>query len=268
MRFFIFAHGTKNVIYIPKPSLSSTFQSMISSPIVRVCLLLSILLYHHKVLSQSPTLKVLFVGNSLTYTNDLPQIVQELAKHDGVQLQYTTFLYPNYSLEDHWKEGKVQRAIESQTFDFVVAQQGPSALPESQVLLTDYATRLAEICKKNNVKMALYMVWPSLARSFDLENVIQSYTQAAQKINLLLCPAGLAWKYAWQLEPQLSLYGQDNFHPSLKGSLLASLTIYGTLTYKANFDFLPTDTATWIREINTHDFDTLKKAAMKALENK
>lgn len=106
----------------------------------------------------------MFVGNSLTYTNDLPQLVQEMGKHDSVSIEYTTFLFPNYSLEDHWNEGKVQKEIETGRYDFVVAQQGPSALPESQVLLLEYTQRLAEVCKKNNTSMAIYMVWPSSTR--------------------------------------------------------------------------------------------------------
>lgn len=219
-----------------------------------------------EVASKKSTLKILFVGNSLTYTNDLPQLVQEMGKHDSVSIEYTTFLFPNYSLEDHWNEGKVQKAIETGRYDFVVAQQGPSALPESQVLLLEYTRRLAEVCKKNNALMAIYMVWPSSNRFLDLDNVIYSYTQAAKQTQSLLCPAGLAWKYAWQSTPSLPLYGNDNFHPSMTGSLLAAFTVYGTLTNKANFDFLAAGKPSWSDEISAKNLELLKRAALKAME--
>jgi len=169
-------------------------------------------------------LKILFVGNSLTYANDLPALITEIGKQDGTIITCNSFLFPDYSLEDHWNGGKVQTEIEKGGYDIVVAQQGPSALPESQTLLLNYAARFAELCNKNKTKLALYMVWPSKARSFDLDNVVHSYSNAAVKTSSLLCPAGLAWKYAWQSDSSLSLYSFDNFHPSLTGSVLAALT--------------------------------------------
>ena len=113
--------------------------------------------------------------------------------------------------------------------------------------------------------MAIYMVWPSSTRFLDLDNVIFSYTQAAKQTQSLLCPAGLAWKYAWQSTPSLPLYGNDNFHPSITGSLLAAFTVYGTLTHKANFDFLPTENPSWSHDVSAKNLELLKQAALKAM---
>lgn len=109
------------------------------------------------------------------------------------------------------------------------------------------------------------MVWPSSSRSFDLDNVIYSYTQAAQKTESLLCPAGLAWKYAWQMDASLPLYGSDSFHPSLSGSVLATLTIYGALRNKKDFKFIQYSQSSWKSEISEAKLETLKQAALKAL---
>lgn len=78
----------------------------------------------------SKSLRILFVGNSLTYTNDLPALVKEMAKQDNVTIISTSFLFPDYSLEDHWNEGRVKAEIDKGGYDFVIAQQGPSALTE------------------------------------------------------------------------------------------------------------------------------------------
>ena len=217
--------------------------------------------------SSSDNLRLLFVGNSLTYTNDLPALLKELGEHDSIKVGYKTILLPNYALEDHWDDGKVQEEIETGQYDFVIAQQGPSALPESQVLLLRGATLFASVCKKHaRTKLALYMVWPSSSRSFDLDNVIYSYTQAALKTESLLCPAGLAWKYAWQEDAGLPLYGPDGFHPSLTGSVLAALTIYGALRNKKDFKFIQYSQSSWKSEISEAKFETLKQAALKALD--
>ena len=210
--------------------------------------------------------KILYVGNSLTYVNDLPALINELASMDSVNISYKTFLYPDYSLEDHWKEGKVEEEIENGKYDFVVMQQGPSAAAESQVLLLDYVRRFAEVGKKVNTWSALYMVWPSKARSFDLENVIKSYSNAAKATSSILCPAGLAWKIAWESNDALNLYGPDNFHPSVKGSVLAALTLYASLFKKDSLEFVNYKNITWNKDVTADEFTLLKKAALKSLQ--
>jgi len=211
--------------------------------------------------------RILFVGNSLTSNNNVPELVKEIGAQSGKLIALDNVLRGNYSLEDHWEDGIFQKMMDDGHYDFVVAQQGPSALPESQVLLLTYATRMANLCKEKNAKLAMYMVWPSQERSFDHDNVIYSYTQAALKTESLLCPAGLAWKYAWEADPSLALYASDLFHPSLAGSVLAALTIYGGLTGVSNFDFIKLDETSWGKGAITSDiFSKLKLAAGKALE--
>jgi hypothetical protein len=221
---------------------------------------------HHP--SGARSWKILYVGNSLTYTNDLPALINDIAKDDSITITYTTFAFANYSLEDHWNEGKVEEAIATGHYDFVVAQQGPSALPESQLLLLEYVNRFQTICKKYNAKLLLYMVWPSKARSFDLDNVIRSYTQSAAKTGAALAPAGLAWKLAWRTDASLPLYGPDNFHPGIQGSLLAAMTIYLSLSGKETLDFIHMKGQVWESAITEKQFLLLKQSAIKAIHNR
>lgn len=214
----------------------------------------------------SGRLKILYIGNSLTYTNNLPALVEELAILDGKKISSHSITLPDYSLEDHWNGGIVKTAIEKGKYDFVIAQQGPSALPESQFLLLDYAGRFAQVCKNNKSKMAMYMVWPSKARLFDLDKVIYSYTNAAQQTGSLLCPAGLAWKYVWEANPSIALYGTDDFHPGIDGSVLAALTIYGELMSKTDFNFIVRRKCSWKNDIDETKLNVLKAAALRALQ--
>jgi hypothetical protein len=91
-----------------------------------------------------PTLRILFIGNSLTSANNLPAIVQRLSHSDPSRsVVVSSVAFGGYSLEDHWNRGDAQRAIASARWDLVVLQQGPSALAESRALLVEYATRFA-----------------------------------------------------------------------------------------------------------------------------
>jgi hypothetical protein len=135
---------------------------------------------------------------------------------------------PNVGLEDHWNLGFVQDAIDRGGWDVIVLQQGPSAT-EGRPSLLEYSRRLAEQPTRVGARIALYMVWPSTARSFDFDGVSESYTMAAEQVSGMLLPAGEAWRVAWQSDPDLSLYGPDGFHPSVTGSYLAALVIFQQL---------------------------------------
>jgi hypothetical protein len=185
---------------------------------------------------------------------------------DGVEISYTTIALPNYSLEDHWNAPLARKEIASGKYDFVVAQQGPSAALESRELLKRDARRFAKACTKAGSAWGLYMVWPSSQRSFDLDGVITSYSEAATLTSGLLCPAGLAWKLAWREQPDLPLYGPDGFHPSLMGSILAAMTIYAAVQKKENLDFIAPDRGSWGNVIGRSELELLKRSALMAVK--
>ena len=176
------------------------------------------------VLQPAPT-RVLFVGNSLTYANDLPAVVCALARAAGRQAVCEMIAKPDFSLEDHWNDSATRQAI-NRGWDVVVLQQGPSALPASRVLLVDYAKRLDGEIRRNGGRTAVYMVWPAETRRGDFSAVSQSYAAAAKAVHGLLLPVGDAWRAAWAIDAQLPLYGPDRFHPSPTGTYLAALVIY------------------------------------------
>ncbi|MGE0442014.1 MAG: SGNH/GDSL hydrolase family protein [Gemmatimonadales bacterium] len=178
----------------------------------------------------SATFRILFIGNSLTYVNDVPGLVKALADSAGVERTFVASVaYPDYGLIDHWNLGPARSGIAHGNWRFVVMQQGPSALDESRVQLLDYAGRFAGDIAAVGATPAMYGVWPSQARSFDFARSIESYRLAAEAIDGRSLPAGAAWLEAWNLAPSLSLYGGDGFHPSAAGSYLAALTIFGGL---------------------------------------
>jgi hypothetical protein len=173
--------------------------------------------------------RVLFVGNSLTEGNQLPLIVEALAAAGGHPLSADSVTYGGAALEDHWNAGTPRR-IEARGWRFVVLQQGPSALPDSRANLREWTRRFDAVIRSVGATTALYMVWPEGYRRGAFPAVSESYRLAAQDVNGILLPAGDAWVAAWRRDPSLRLYGPDDFHPTLAGSYLAALAIYGGLT--------------------------------------
>jgi hypothetical protein len=180
--------------------------------------------------AQPDKLRVLFVGNSLTYSNDVPAIVAAIASATKQKkFEYKTVAYPDFGLEDHWTQGEARKEIAKGKWNFVVLQQGPSALPESRVVLRDYVRKFADEIRKVGATPAVYMVWPAIARKGDFDRVVESYRLAAEDVDAVLLPSGAAWLAALKTDPSLPLYSSDNFHPSELGSLLAAWVIFKRL---------------------------------------
>lgn len=171
--------------------------------------------------------RVLFIGNSLTEANGLPDMVETLSRQaGGTPITTASVVAGGYSLEDHWNQGIAQRRIAEGGWSIVVLQQGPSSLPESQSNLRTWTRRFDAVIRANGARTALYMVWPESERLNAFDAVSQSYTRAAADVTGMLFPVGEAWRQAWRHDPDMPLYGPDGFHPTTTATYLAALVIY------------------------------------------
>jgi hypothetical protein len=175
------------------------------------------------------SVNILFVGNSLTYSNNLPLLVEALAKKNGHKIKTEMLAFPNYALEDHWNDGRLQTLISSNQFSHVVVQQGPSSQTDGKEMLLSYGAKIKSLCEKHQAKLAFYMVWPSKANYNTYDGVIANYLLAAEQTNSLVCPVGKAWKEHFDSTNNFSYYGPDNFHPSPEGSQVAAQIIYDVI---------------------------------------
>lgn len=173
--------------------------------------------------------KILFVGNSLTYFNNLPELVELEAASKDIDLKANSITKGNYAIVDHWADGIVQQEIKSQQYDFVVIQQGPSSQEEGYQMLMDGGKDYANLCEANDTQLAYFMVWPSRQYYYTFDGVIRNYTESAKANNALLCPVGKIWKEHFDVTNDFSYYGPDGFHPSLEGSKVAAEVIVKSL---------------------------------------
>ena len=179
--------------------------------------------------SNGEELRVLFIGNSFTSTNDLPARVAELAAATGRTMRARAIVFDGFSLEDHWRQGAARAALASAEWDAVVMQQGPSSLPENQENLRLWATRYAALARAAGARPGLLTVWPESRRRAAFPAVIVSYRRAGEAAAADLYPAGEAWRAAWACDRRVALYGPDGLHPSRLGTYVAALVVYGRL---------------------------------------
>lgn len=179
-----------------------------------------------------PRVRVLFVGNSLTAANDLPQMVERLAAASGVDIETAAIALPNFGLQEHWDDGRALLAIRKGGWTHVVLQQGPSSLPESRRVLVEYARQFAPAIRAADARIVFYGVWPEQTRRHAFEAVTASYAAAAAATGGTLAPAGATWIDAWRKDPDLPFYGADGFHPSPAGTYAAAVTVTAAIIGK------------------------------------
>ena len=170
---------------------------------------------------------VLFVGNSLTESNDLPARVAEITAAAGHPLRTSGVTLGGASLLDHWENGRAIRSIREGRWSVVVLQQGPSTLPASRAELIESTRQFAAEIRRAGARPALLMVWPLPGQ--EATAVSASYRAAAEASDALLVPAGDAWTILGARDRSLVLTVSDGFHPSVLGTYAAALTVACTL---------------------------------------
>jgi hypothetical protein len=179
---------------------------------------------------------VLALGNSLTYTWNVPLLVQQLAAAaGGATIRFTTRAEPNWSLEEHWADLGAQAEARSGQHDIVMMQQGASTLPASGTHLTSWTQAWAGVIRQAGARPALYQVWAPVGG--DLDAAIANYEAAANAASTGLYPVGRAWREARRLDPTISLWSADGLHQGPQGAWLAALVIASVILDRPPADF-------------------------------
>lgn len=185
-------------------------------------------------------LRVLFIGNSYTYYNNVPCMVGEIAKARGRTIVTELRAEGGASLADHWRTPATRDALK-QTWDAVVLQAqstfgktylvaGIERVADTGTLQPDVA-HFAEALKGRATRLFLHEHWKRLAApERDQSAIAHAFDRAARSTDSTVIPSGLAWSLASAVVPPASLYDIDEAHPSPEGSYLSALTIYASLT--------------------------------------
>lgn len=193
--------------------------------------------------------KVLFIGNSYTNVNNLPNLIDQLAISAGNDLIHDSNTPGGYTFQAHSTNNTTLNKIASNNWDFVVLQEQSQipSFPPSQVA-TDcypYAAILNDSIRANNscTEPLFYMTWgrkngdasncgfyPPLCTYAGMQDRLRtSYMELATNNKASVAPVGVAWETVRSLYPGIELYSPDESHPSLAGSYLAACVFYSSI---------------------------------------
>lgn len=196
---------------------------------------------------------VLFVGNSYTYVNNLPQLISQLADANGDSLIYDSSTPGGYTFQLHSTDATTLAKIAQYPWDMVVLQE-QSQIPswDPAQVATDcypYARALDSLIQLNDscTETFFYMTWgrqngdasncpfytPVCTYDGMQQRLRESYLEMGVNNHASVSPVGVAWKHLRDLYPSINLYQADESHPSIYGSYLAACVFYSSLYHKS-----------------------------------
>ena len=179
------------------------------------------------------TLKVLFVGNSYTYVQNLPQIVSIISDSTKTKLVTRKSTIGGAYLSEHWfgKRGlKTKEIITKGKFDIVILQENSMGTIQQPDSTIKYAKLLCQFIKASGAKPCFYMTWAREKVPQYQDEITKAYSGIAKDNGAILVPVGKAWELAMKLRPTINLFDPDGSHPSSLGAILSAYVFVGALT--------------------------------------
>jgi len=183
---------------------------------------------------EAKDIHVLFIGNSLTYGNDLPKMVAELAKAGKQRpIHHERETPGGCTFEKHWKDGKALAKIQSRKWDYVILQDQSQAPLLKRDSMFDHAKKFDAEIKKQGAKTLLYMTWALQNKPEDQAAISKAYLDLAAELKSQIAPVGNAWEAALNADKKLVLHTGDKKHPTATGTYLAACVFYATIYGKS-----------------------------------
>lgn len=215
-------------------------------------------------------LRVFFVGNSYTFTNDLPTMVETIADGATRPLDHQTVAVAGAKVVDHLANPAVIDAL-AEPWDVVVLQGQsfePVFEPEDFVdAVVDFAAMMHP-----ESELVLFETWArregaGVLLDFGLtaaemqEALTEGYAAAATASGATVAPVGQAWAKSLSDAPRITLHISDDSHPTVAGTFLASSVFFEVLTGGD-----PTTNAFTPNGLDPADADTLEAIALAVVD--
>jgi lysophospholipase L1-like esterase len=184
------------------------------------------------------SISVLFLGNSLTYYNQMPAMTQAIALREAKPLEVETVAQSGVTLGQLWSDTTALRDLWRRHWDYVVLQGGAGAAHPlfNADQFERELRRFADEVRRSGATPLLYLVWrPGVdAAGFEAASLA-----SARRAGVRAVPAGVAWRALLESR-RFTRLDWDGLHPDAFGSYLIACavysTIYGRPAYGAPYD--------------------------------
>ena len=192
--------------------------------------------------------RVLFLGNSYTFVNDLPSIFAQLAHSAGRSVEVGMIADGGETLSQHAASTEDSAKIAAAPWSYVVLQEQSDtpAYSSANSYMYGPVQTLARLAAKAGAMPMLFMTWahkdgePSagLGTYEAAQGRIEAtYLELAGQLRLPVAPVGDAWLHVHADHPEMSLWQDDGSHPTALGTYLAACVFYAAI-FRASPDGL------------------------------
>lgn len=184
-------------------------------------------------------IKVLFIGNSQIFYNDLPKLLEALAESapaDRPRIKADQLVAGGASLERHWNRGDGEKTarekIAAEKWDYVIIQEIYYGKPDS---FNQYARLFDELIRRQGAKTILFST-ASINKDYPqgFHQLHDMHVALGKELKVPVAVGGKAWLTYWGDNPteaeRLDLYHADKAHPGVKGSYINACAIYAAIT--------------------------------------
>jgi len=184
--------------------------------------------------------RVLFIGNSYTYVNDLPSTFARLAGSAGRPVEVSSVANGGETLSQHAAASDSLDAIASRRWTYVVLQEQsetPATWP-GRTSMYPAVRSLAGVIESAGATPMLFMTWAhrdglptaGLADYGAMQQPIDdAYLAIARELSVPVAPVGYAWSQVRRDHPEIGLWADDGSHPSGAGTYLAACVFYASI---------------------------------------
>ncbi len=189
----------------------------------------------------TPMIRVLMIGDSLTYYNDLPGLLQQFTIGEATPIYVEQSTTPYASLKFHWDMGKSIERIHKGHWDYVVLQDfSRKPVTDPDDCIKYYALFNDEI-KRSGAKTIIFQNWTRRDMEKDYGTMKITYDKIQALTRGHIAPIGAAWRQCATSRPDIRLLIDDR-HPTNAGSYLAACVLYDVL-YNKQAGALPSGVA-------------------------
>jgi hypothetical protein len=203
--------------------------------------------------SNAETKRVLFIGNSYIYTNNLPQVLKDIALSNGDDVIFDNSTPGGHTFQQHSTNATTLSKISQGNWDYIILQEQSQrpAFPISQVQteVFPYAAYLDSLAKAQNpcATVMYYMTWgrkngdasncqffPPLCTYAGMDSLLRlRYQMMADDNSSEISPVGPVWNYIRTSYPSIELYSSDESHPNSTGTYAGALSFYSAIFRKS-----------------------------------
>jgi hypothetical protein len=210
--------------------------------------------------------RVLFIGNSYTFVNDLPGTFAALAKSGDHRVETGMAAEGGFSLADHVESTATRDKIKSSQWNFVVLQeqsQRPADVIVSETKMYPPARTLVSSIRKNGAEPIFFLTWGhkngwpenDIPTYRDMQQGLNNgYLNIARELDARVAPVGVAWAVTRRDNPQMNLWQDDGSHPAVPGTYLAACVFYAVIFQESPeglsyWDGLSQADAEWLQKV-------------------